>query len=189
MQQSIFSQIWDLSDPEGKGHLDRKGLFVACKLVALAQDRQDIMVCNLLNECPAPNFGDATAPGAPVAKAPEKAGPNVNFLVKPEEKRKYDALFAQLQPTDDKLPGDKVGLRPPSKILTGAELGYLARFLQVRQVMMGSKLAMPVLGKIWDLSDVDRDGMLDQYEFTVAMHLVYRRVECLCECHLQCLNV
>lgn len=40
--------------------------------------------------------------------------------------------------------------------------------------MMGSKLAMPVLGKIWDLSDVDRDGMLDQYEFTVAMHLVYR---------------
>ena len=174
MQQSVFSQIWDLSDPEGKGHLDRKGLFVACKLVALAQDRQDIMVCNLLNECPAPNFGDATAPGAPVAKAPEKAGPNVNFLVKPEEKRKYDALFAQLQPTDDKLPGDKVSLRPPSKILTGAELGYLARFFQVRQVMMGSKLAMPVLGKIWDLSDVDRDGMLDQYEFTVAMHLVFR---------------
>ena len=42
--------------------------------------------------------------------------------------------------------------------------------------MMGSKLAMPVLGKIWDLSDVDRDGMLDQYEFTVAMHLVYRLV-------------
>ena len=103
-------QIWDLSDPEGKGHLDRKGLFAACKLVALAQDRQDVMVCNLLNECPAPNFGDATAPGAPVAKAPEKAGPNVNFLVKPEEKRKYDTLFSQLQPADDKLPGDKVRL-------------------------------------------------------------------------------
>ena len=65
---------------------------------------------------------------------------------------------------------------------------YLARFPQVRQVMMGSKLAMPVLGKIWDLSDVDRDGMLDQYEFTVAMHLVYRRVECLCKCQ-QCLNL
>ena len=57
-------QIWDLSDPDGKGHLDRRGLFAACKLVALAQDRQDVMVCNLLNECPAPNFGDATAPGA-----------------------------------------------------------------------------------------------------------------------------
>ena len=107
--------------------MDRKGLFVACKLVALAQDRQDVMVCNLLNECPAPNFGDATAPGAPVAKAPEKAGPNVNFLVKPEEKRKYDTLFSQLQPADDKLPGDKVrnsygarlrGSRPTSNLFS-----------------------------------------------------------------------
>ena len=40
--------------------------------------------------------------------------------------------------------------------------------------MMGSKLPMPILGKIWDLSDIDRDGMLDRYEFTVAMHLVRR---------------
>ena len=40
--------------------------------------------------------------------------------------------------------------------------------------MVSSKLATNVLGKIWDLSDVDRDGMLDRYEFTVAMHLVYR---------------
>lgn len=40
--------------------------------------------------------------------------------------------------------------------------------------MLGSKLPMPVLGKIWDLSDVDRDGFLDRYEFTVSMHLVFR---------------
>jgi epidermal growth factor receptor substrate 15 len=43
--------------------------------------------------------------------------------------------------------------------------------------MMGSKLPMPVLGKVWDLSDVDRDGFLDQYEFTIAMHLVYRSLQ------------
>ena len=41
--------------------------------------------------------------------------------------------------------------------------------------MMGSKLPMPILGKIWDLSDVDRDGCLDRYEFTVAMHLVSKK--------------
>ena len=50
-------------------------------------------------------------------------------------------------------------------------------YFQVRQVMMGSKLAMPVLGQIWDLSDVDRDGFLDRYEFTVAMHLVFRALQ------------
>ena len=43
--------------------------------------------------------------------------------------------------------------------------------------MVSSKLATGVLGKIWDLSDVDRDGMLDRYEFTVAMHLVYRALQ------------
>ena len=50
-------------------------------------------------------------------------------------------------------------------------------FFQVRQVMVGSKLAMPILGQIWDLSDVDRDGFLDRYEFTVAMHLVFRALQ------------
>ena len=35
--------------------------------------------------------------------------PSVNFLVKPDEKRKYDALFEQLKPQGGLLPGDKVG--------------------------------------------------------------------------------
>ena len=43
--------------------------------------------------------------------------------------------------------------------------------------MVGSKLAMPILGTIWDLSDVDRDGFLDRYEFTIAMHLVFRALQ------------
>ena len=43
--------------------------------------------------------------------------------------------------------------------------------------MVGSKLPMPVLGQIWDLADVDRDGFLDRYEFTLSMHLVYRALQ------------
>ena len=42
---------------------------------------------------------------------------------------------------------------------------------------MGSKLPVSMLGKIWDLSDQDKDGLLDRYEFTVAMHLVYRALQ------------
>lgn len=33
----VLSRVWDLSDPNGKGYLDRSGFFVALKLVSLAQ--------------------------------------------------------------------------------------------------------------------------------------------------------
>lgn len=41
-----------------------------------------------------------------------------------------------------------------------------------KQEMVKSKLPNTVLGKIWKLSDVDRDGHLDADEFALAMHLI-----------------
>ena len=35
-------------------------------------------------------------------------------------------------------------------------------------MMMNSKLPTDVLGKIWDLSDMDRDGSLDRAEFNIV---------------------
>ena len=34
-----------------------------------------------------------------------------------------------------------------------------------------------VLGRIWKLSDVDQDGMLDSDEFALAMHLINIKME------------
>lgn len=155
LSDQTLGKVWDLSDPEGNGFLDKQGLFTACKLVALSQANREITLDFLLDEAPAPNFGTETAPGAQAAAAPRGTpAPSVNFLVKPDEKRKYDSLFDQLKPQDGKLPGDRV-----------------------RNVMIGSKLPMSMLGKIWDLSDQDKDGFLDRYEFTVSMHLVYRALQ------------
>ncbi len=42
----------------------------------------------------------------------------------------------------------------------------------VRDLMLESGLAAPVLRRIWDLSDVDSDGLLDGDEFAVAMSLI-----------------
>jgi len=155
LSDQTLGKIWDLSDPEGNGFLDRTGVFVAIKLVALSQANREITTESILDECNAPYFGDKTAPGAKVAAAPKGTpAPSINFLVKPDEKRKYDTLFDQLRPENGLLQGDKV-----------------------RNVMMGSKLPVSMLGKIWDLSDQDKDGLLDRYEFTVAMHLVYRSLQ------------
>ena len=43
----VHSRIWDLSDPNGKGFLDKPGFFVALKLVSLAQSGQVINMTNI----------------------------------------------------------------------------------------------------------------------------------------------
>ena len=42
---------------------------------------------------------------------------------------------------------------------------------------MDSKLPVEILGKIWDLADLDKDGSLSRHEFMIAMHLVYKALE------------
>uniref|UniRef100_A0A8C9PKE2 Epidermal growth factor receptor substrate 15-like 1 n=1 Tax=Spermophilus dauricus TaxID=99837 RepID=A0A8C9PKE2_SPEDA len=71
-----------------------------------------------------------------------------------EEKAKFDGIFESLLPINGLLSGDKV-----------------------KPVLMNSKLPLDVLGRVWDLSDIDKDGQLDRDEFAVAMHLVYRALE------------
>ncbi len=41
----------------------------------------------------------------------------------------------------------------------------------VFQVLLNSKLQVDVLGRVWDLSDIDKDGMLDKDEFAVVSKL------------------
>lgn len=43
--------------------------------------------------------------------------------------------------------------------------------------MVKSKLPNSVLSKIWKLADVDKDGMLDNEEFALAMHLINIKID------------
>ena len=58
---------------------------------------------------------------------------------------------------------------------------------QVRNVMMGSKLPMSMLGKIWDLADQDKDGSLDRFEYLLfPFFLILRSFVLGMSSQLQC---
>ncbi|XP_072750021.1 uncharacterized protein Eps-15 isoform X3 [Anoplolepis gracilipes] len=153
----ILSKIWDMADPQSRGFLDKSGLFVALKLCALAQTGKDLNMSNLSLELPPPKMGD-------IPVIPQKTITNAlpvitsinngDWSINPTERAKYDQLFDSLQPSNGYISGNKV-----------------------KGVLMDSKLPLDTLGKIWDLADMDKDGMLDRHEFVVAMHLVYKALE------------
>ncbi|XP_048582344.1 epidermal growth factor receptor substrate 15-like 1 isoform X2 [Nematostella vectensis] len=147
LKEGILHKIWELCDPQGTGFLDKHRFFLALRLIALAQNGKEVVISNLSLLVPAPNLGDISPSVPPPAES------NV-WSVKPADKTKYDHIFEGLKPVNGLLPGDKV-----------------------KPVLLNSKLPIDVLGRVWDLSDIDRDGMLDADEFAVAMHLVYRALE------------
>ncbi|MCI4394533.1 hypothetical protein PGIGA_G00169890 [Pangasianodon gigas] len=71
-----------------------------------------------------------------------------------KDKPKYDEIFYNLSPQDGKLSG-----------------------LKVKDWMTSTRLPNSVLSRIWKLSDVDGDGMLDDEEFALASHLIEVKLE------------
>lgn len=146
-----LGKIWDLADPDGKGYLDKQGFYVALRLVACAQSGQEVSLSSLSLTIPPPKFKDSSSPSLG-SVAPTSA--EQHWAVRTEEKSKFDGIFESLAPVGGLLSGEKV-----------------------KPVLINSKLPLDILGKVWDLSDIDKDGHLDKDEFAVAMHLVYRALE------------
>ena len=71
-----------------------------------------------------------------------------------QDQYRYEEVFNSLNPINGKI--------------TGAA---------AKSEMVKSRLPNSVLGKIWKLSDIDKDGMLDLEEFCLAMHLVKIKAE------------
>ncbi|XP_061539074.1 epidermal growth factor receptor substrate 15 isoform X2 [Phycodurus eques] len=144
----VLGKIWDLSDSERKGSLNKQQFFTALRLVACAQNGLEVALKSLNVAVPPPKFDTSS---------PLLAGgltTDLTWVVKPEEKLKFDSIFDSLGPVGGMLTGDKV-----------------------KPVLLNSKLPVDILGRVWELSDIDRDGMLDKDEFSVAMYLVYRALE------------
>ncbi|XP_053433328.1 epidermal growth factor receptor substrate 15 isoform X2 [Nycticebus coucang] len=127
-----------------------KEFFVALRLVACAQNGLEVSLSSLNLAVPPPRFHDTSSP----LLIGGTSAAELPWAVKSEDKAKYDAIFDSLSPVNGFLSGDKV-----------------------KPVLLNSKLPVDILGRVWELSDIDHDGMLDRDEFAVAMFLVYCALE------------
>uniref|UniRef100_A0A8C7NIW8 Epidermal growth factor receptor pathway substrate 15 n=1 Tax=Oncorhynchus mykiss TaxID=8022 RepID=A0A8C7NIW8_ONCMY len=145
----VLGKVWDLADSERKGCLNKQQFFIALRLVACAQNGLEVALKSIHLAVSLPKFQDTSSPLL-------LGGVSIDspWVVTTEEKLKFDAVFVSLSPVSGMLSGEKV-----------------------KPVLLNSKLPVDVLGRVWELSDLDRDGMLDRDEFAVAMYLVYRALE------------
>ncbi|XP_035028516.2 intersectin-1 isoform X4 [Hippoglossus stenolepis] len=81
-------------------------------------------------------------------------GPDV-FLISVDERAKYDQQFHSLAPTAG---------------------GYITGD-QARNFFLQSGLPPPVLAQIWALADMNSDGRMDIYEFSIAMKLIKLKLQ------------
>mmetsp|Transcript_3152 Transcript_3152/g.9118 ORF Transcript_3152/g.9118 Transcript_3152/m.9118 type:complete len:217 (-) Transcript_3152:512-1162(-) len=99
---------------------------------------------------------DGSAPTARGESNPFGAGDGggAGWAISASEKSQYDEVFNTLSPQGGKVSG-----------------------AAVRPVLERSELPVGTLRKVWELSDVDKDGHLDGDEFALAMHLVRSAVQ------------
>ena len=58
----LCPQIWSLSDPAGKGYLDKQGLFMALRLIAVGQAGKDPAISNMALSDPPPKIFGVEVP-------------------------------------------------------------------------------------------------------------------------------
>ena len=136
--------IWNLSDPLGRGYLDRRGFYIALKLIALAQNNLDFHdYTNIMKDIVPPNLGGDIPQSISLSIADA-------WTVGPTARCTFDRAFEKLSGTMSKLPGSSV-----------------------KPIFLKSSLSADQLHKIWELSDIDEDGALDRNEFAIAMFLIH----------------
>ncbi|XP_046445364.1 epidermal growth factor receptor substrate 15-like 1 isoform X2 [Daphnia pulex] len=165
-----LGKIWDLSDMDHDGALDRNEFIVAMHLVYKVLDNYPLPVSlpsELLSTVQESTLrrGSSLAGSVsvlpPAVSSPENVkdiasnGHAVTWVVSEAEKTKYGALFLQADMDRD---------------------GYVSG-LEIKDVFLQSRLPQPILAHIWGLCDVGQTGKLNSEQFALSMWLIQQKVQ------------
>jgi hypothetical protein len=157
-----LKEVWGIADTNSKGYLTRENFHTALRLITLVQQGMELSVDSCMRSktaiLPLPTFEGIPTPVMP-SHNPTTKKPSPN-------------------PKQDNTDGSWA-------IDAATRLMYSNHFISLdqqkcgfldgptaKEFMMKSQLPHAILGNIWNMADVDKDGKLDLDEFCIAFHLI-----------------
>ncbi|KAF7322672.1 hypothetical protein HMN09_00045900 [Mycena chlorophos] len=148
----VLGEIWQMADEANNGWLSTKGVAMAVRLMGHAQQGTKISTALLSKPGPLPTIAgitplapQSTGSSASRARSPQPSLPPFT----PQDKIKFQNMFAKSGPVDGLLSGDKA-----------------------QDVFLKSKLPHETLGLIWNLADTQDRGKLDSTDFAIGMYFI-----------------
>ena len=160
LEQTGFSgrqlgHLWSLVDLEGKGFVTFKEFCALIRCVSHLSVTPSIPITSSLYNSPATKIFQFNLPNKSNHRhrrsAKVKSVPLP--LISSSDVARFSQLFDRTTGEQQLLPGDKA-----------------------KDIFMKAKLPSDVLGDIWFLCDREQDGVLNKYEFIMAMHLIGLRL-------------
>lgn len=158
----ILKNVWSIADARQQHYLDREDFYVALRLIAMAQNNipptREKLLETVAIQLPYARFQSmpppATTPPPPPSPpqallSPSQSGQDP-YAMSGEDRARYLNHFAPYDTNGDGF-------------VEGA---------QAVELFSRSGLDRQALGKVWELSDNDKDSRLNPDEFAVAMHLI-----------------
>ncbi|OLL24826.1 putative calcium-binding protein [Neolecta irregularis DAH-3] len=152
---AILGEIWSIADASNQGFLAPHQFSVSMRLIGHCQAgrRPSIDLAKLPGAIPrfdGIDLGISTpASTTQTSKSPQPPPPNRIPVLGIAERTRYLNMFANSDPTNGHLDGDKA-----------------------RTFFLRTRLPNDVLAQIWSLVDAKKCGYLDSTEFVIAMHLI-----------------
>uniref|UniRef100_A0A2I2YH74 Epidermal growth factor receptor pathway substrate 15 like 1 n=1 Tax=Gorilla gorilla gorilla TaxID=9595 RepID=A0A2I2YH74_GORGO len=179
-------QVWDLSDIDKDGHLDRDEFAVAMHLVYRALEKEPVPSALPPSLIPPSKRKKTVFPGAvPVlpASPPPKdslrstpshgsvSSLNSTGSLSPKHSLKQTQPTVNwVVPVTDKMRFDEIFLK------TDLDLDGYVSGQEVKEIFMHSGLTQNLLAHIWALADTRQTGKLSKDQFALAMYFIQQKV-------------
>ncbi|TKA62779.1 hypothetical protein B0A55_11970, partial [Friedmanniomyces simplex] len=165
---NVLGEIWQIADTENRGLLTKPGFCMVLRLIGHYQAGKEPSAELAFKPGPVPKFEGLQIPGVgPAASAALPSPTGGQFPANALQPQLSGQGPIRVPPLDPQKVQQYSGLFDRSGAQNGMLDGVTAKTIFER-----AGLPNEVLGKIWNLSDRQQRGALDQTEFIVAMHLL-----------------